>query len=91
MDQHIEIAIVVTNRDGSRSATVLHNRPSWIMRGPGFLYKYLRETTKADAPPHFRYGVLNNEQATEAAALADHLAKDHEEAMARMVESLKNS
>jgi hypothetical protein len=89
MDQHIEVAIIVTNEDGTRSATVLHNRPNFLPRKPGFIYNYLRTTTKSDAPPHFRFGVLDNEQATEVAALADHSAKDHEEAMARMIESLK--
>jgi len=92
MDQHVEVAIIVTDKDGVRKATVLHNRPSFIMRGPAFLYKYLRETRNKKAPPHFRFGVLDDEQAIAVVEAADHAAKDYEAfeaAMDAMVEKLK--
>ena len=88
MDQHVEICVIVTQHDGTRTATVLHNRPNWIMRGPGFIYRYLRESRKKDAPSFFRYGVIENDQAEAVAALADHTAKDYEAAMERLKQSL---
>lgn len=88
MDQHIELVVIATDKDGNRTATVLHNRPNWLPRKPGFIYNYLRSTRAKDAPAFFRYGVLDNEQAVEVAALADHTAKDYEAAMERMKQSL---
>jgi hypothetical protein len=87
MDKHIEVAIIVTDREGNRTATVLHNRPNFLP-SVGFIYNYLRSTRKKDAPPHFRFGVIDEEQAQAVAKAGDHLAKNFEAALDRMAETL---
>lgn len=86
-DDFIEVAIIRTKRDGTRSATILHNRPPFLP-AVGFLYRYLRESRRKDAPPHFRFGVLEENEVTAVLAMSEQNADKYDEAMAAMVDRL---
>lgn len=90
MDTHIEVAIIATDKDGNRTATILHNRPNFFPP-VGFIYGYLRSTRKKDAPPHFRFGVLDDAEAKVIAAAGDHKADDYQRTMHEMVKKLSES
>lgn len=62
MEAHYEIAIIKTDPDGRRHAIVLADQPrkgQWF--GVGFLYRYLRETRRKDAPPAFQFSVIEDD------------------------------
>lgn len=64
-----EVAIIKTNDDGKREAVVLHTMPSKDSGpgdfGVGFLYRYLRESRRKDAPPGFTFGVISRKRVEE--------------------------
>jgi hypothetical protein len=87
MDEHIEVSIIVTDRQGNRTATVLHNRASFLPN-VGFIYRFLRTTKRKDAPEFFRFGSLDRAQATALRDLASHEADRFEEAAQQIASSL---
>jgi hypothetical protein len=65
-----EVTIIKTNDDGSHDATVLHTAPSEQDKGTGafgvgFIYRYLRETKRKDAPSFFRFSIIEPTEAEE--------------------------
>lgn len=71
---HIEVTIIRTHEDGRREAAVLQSiatADGWLAP-VGLIYRYLRTTRRKDAPPHFRFGVLSDEQR----ALAERLFEE---------------
>lgn len=57
---HTEVAIIRTHEDGRREATLMVTPPNEknVKLGVPFLYRYLRETRRADAPLGFEFAVL---------------------------------
>ena len=68
---HTEVAIIQTHEDGRREASVLVTPPNEhsVKLGVPFLYRYLRETRRRDAPAWFQFLVLSDEEVAAVEAL----------------------
>ena len=72
MARPLGIAIVVENDDGSTSAAFLQT-PQVPNNAGLFLYRYLRETRRKDAPAFFGFGVMDEPEAEAIERVAERM------------------